>query len=155
MSAQKPASTLETTINCSSLFSWTTQEQRIYIASQGTVVTLKEGDFLFRQGDQGNSLYLLTSGELEVIKDSESVTSSYVLSRCFRQGDSIGEMALADGVLRSASVRAASPSELLQVPRSLIEQLQGSSQFFPGVQNYPNCINSTIPSRKNLNSTAH
>jgi len=67
-----------------------------------------------KEGQHGNFLSFVTSGELEIIKtldNKEAVIST------ISKGDSLGEMALIDGLTRSATVRACKTSSILILRR--------------------------------------
>jgi len=75
---------------------------------------LPKGGLVCKEGQHGNFLSFVTSGELEIIKtldNKEAVIS--VISK----GDSLGEMALIDGLTRSATVRACNTSSILILRR--------------------------------------
>jgi CRP-like cAMP-binding protein len=59
--------------------------------------------FFFREGDRAESMFVLESGEVAVLKRWEG--RQYLLGH-LREGDCFGEMALLDLFPRSASVRA-------------------------------------------------
>jgi predicted acylesterase/phospholipase RssA/CRP-like cAMP-binding protein len=83
-------------------------------------VQLRRGDRLFRQGDPGDSLYLLTSGRLRVVlEDGER---SRVLGDVAR-GECVGEMAFFTGEPRTASVYALRDSALVRLDHTLFQQL--------------------------------
>ena len=67
-----------------------------------------------KEGQHGSFLSFVTSGELEIVKtlDNKEVVISKITT-----GDSLGEMALIDGLTRSATVRACKPSTILILRR--------------------------------------
>jgi CRP-like cAMP-binding protein len=65
---------------------------------------LKEGETLFRQGDEGDSLCLIRDGFVEIVVEGESSQHTIVN---LGPGQIVGEMALIDRGTRSATVRAA------------------------------------------------
>jgi CRP/FNR family cyclic AMP-dependent transcriptional regulator len=71
--------------------------------------SLHRGEFLFREGDDADALYIVKSGVLRIVSGAtvyETVTA----------GGIVGEMAVVDrGVPRSASVIAGTAVELLKV----------------------------------------
>ncbi len=72
----------------------------------------KPGDLVVEQGAPGNSLYIILSGELEIIKregDQEVVLAS------LKTGEFVGEMSLLEQKPRTASARAAMETELLEI----------------------------------------
>jgi NTE family protein len=87
------------------------QRLRHTIASRSTIVHLKAGEWLLRQGDPGDSLYVVRSGRLEVVLEDAGAAVARVLTR----GSAVGELALLTRSPRSASVRARRDSELLRV----------------------------------------
>ena len=61
------------------------------------------GDFIFREGDQGNTAYVVESGVVELVKFTGE---DYVTLSEITAGTLFGEMAIIDGSPRSASARA-------------------------------------------------
>ncbi len=80
------------------------------------------GDTVFREGDAGRELYVVLRGEMEVLKHSERHQTD-VRVAVLGSGDWFGEMSVISVQHRSASVRALSPSLLLKVPASTIDEL--------------------------------
>jgi CRP-like cAMP-binding protein len=64
--------------------------------------TLKEGDFLVHQGDPGDSLFLLLDGVLSVTMDGENIAE-------VGPGVVLGERAVLEGGIRTASLQASTP----------------------------------------------
>jgi len=73
--------------------------------------SLKKGEALFRKGDEGTSLYIVKSGSVKIVLPSSM--GDEVAPAILSEGDFFGEMALLDGMPRSADVVALEPSELL------------------------------------------
>lgn len=69
------------------------------VAGRAGQIDFAAGEVLCRDGEPGNSVYLVASGELEVLKGSVVLA---VISR----GDMVGEMAVLTGDVRNATVRA-------------------------------------------------
>ena len=78
--------------------------------------SLKKGEALSRKGDEGNSLYIVKSGRIKIVlpSDAGDEVSPAILS----EGDFFGEMALLDGMPRSADAIALEPTELFALNRS-------------------------------------
>lgn len=72
---------------------------------------LNKGEALFRKGDEGTSLYIVQSGSVKIVLPSEM--GDEVAAAIFSEGDCFGEIALLDGMPRSADVIALEPSALL------------------------------------------
>jgi len=82
---------------------------------QVTWVTLRSGELLFRQGDQGDAWYVVTSGRLAIVEPAPSGQVDRVIGEVGR-GEGIGEMALLTGQPRSASIYALRDAELARFP---------------------------------------
>jgi CRP-like cAMP-binding protein len=78
------------------------------LASEVTEVEIRAGDWLVRRGDRGESLFLIRSGQLEVVDEGPPET----VIRLLRRGSVLGELALVTREVRSASVRARRDSHL-------------------------------------------
>jgi CRP/FNR family cyclic AMP-dependent transcriptional regulator len=84
--------------------------------AKGTVSRqFSKGHVIVKEGDQALSFYLICSGRAEVVKGAEG--SSPRVLNTLGPGDFFGEMALLDGYLRSASVRALEDTECLVLSR--------------------------------------
>jgi signal transduction histidine kinase len=78
------------------------------IAAHGQLRVFEAGQMLFRQGDTGDSLYVILRGALRVYQSDEHGVE-LDLGR-LQAGASLGELALLDGGPRSASVAALEPT---------------------------------------------
>jgi len=79
------------------------------------------GHTLFRQGDDGDDLYLVASGSLGVYQQRPS--GDLRLLALIQAGETVGEMALISGERRSATVIAIRDSELLRLSREKFDRL--------------------------------
>ncbi|OGQ95493.1 MAG: hypothetical protein A2521_06520 [Deltaproteobacteria bacterium RIFOXYD12_FULL_57_12] len=96
------------------LFESLNEEDRHFVA--GLVeIELKCGDFLFKDGDPAQDMFVLMAGKLEIQKLAKMIT-------CMEPVDYVGEMALIEDKPRSATVRAVFPSLLLKVSRPHMQQ---------------------------------
>ena len=91
-------------------------EMRAAIAAQRTLGAVPAGEWLMRQGEPGDSLYVVRSGRLEIVLERPREEVLRVLTR----GAVVGELALITGSPRSASVRARRDSELLKLERGAL-----------------------------------
>ena len=83
-------------------------------------VRLSAGEELFAEGSPGDRLYVITEGELEVLKDS---SGREVLLNVLKPVEVVGEMALLEDKPRMASVRARSDSALLAIGKEQFQHL--------------------------------
>ena len=96
------------------------------LASEVTEVEIRAGDWLVRRGDRGESLFLIRSGQLEVVDEGPPET----VIRLLRRGSVLGELALLTREARSASVRARRDSHLLELGRDRFEGLIADAPTF-------------------------
>lgn len=73
------------------------------------LVSIRSGDFLFRQGDDADAFYIVKSGTVQVIGEGD------VIYERVSEGGIVGELAIVDEGTRSASVRAQSRADLIKV----------------------------------------
>ena len=73
------------------------------------LVSIQSGDFLFREGDAADALYIVKSGVVQVIGEGDLVYEHV------EEGGIVGELAIVDEGKRSASVRAESRAHLIKV----------------------------------------
>ena len=84
-------------------------------ASSGLIQEhFEPGQAVFYQGDLGDRMYMILSGEAEVVRTDNGKDS--VLAR-LGQGEYFGEMALLHHTVRGATVRCAKPMNTLSIPK--------------------------------------
>jgi CRP/FNR family cyclic AMP-dependent transcriptional regulator len=84
--------------------------------------TYKDGEDIIKQGDSGNCMYIIQSGEVEVLRDDNGKEVRLALRK---EGDFFGEMALFSRELRSATIRALGDARILTVDRkNLLNSIQ-------------------------------
>lgn len=107
-----------------SIFSGLAEDQLERLVKMGQQVVLQPGDVLIREGDPGDSLYVVLEGEFEVTKQSGS---GEVVIAHRGAGEVMGEMSLLDNEPRSATVRALTACRLLKIDQeSFHKLLEGS-----------------------------
>ncbi len=89
-------------------------------------VRFAEGGYLFLKGDVADSMYLIEQGSVEVINPLSDETQRQIAVRY--QGDSIGEMALIDDHIRSASVRALEPIQAFELSAANLQQIKDTDK---------------------------
>ena len=120
---------LQTIQACSDL-QWATPDQQWHLAAKAHHRFLAAGDSLFHQGDRGESVFLLISGDLEVYLEKSEAEEDLILARLFRRGEVLGEWAATrEEQSRSASVRARRDTTLLEIPYSLIREIGALTRF--------------------------
>lgn len=92
-----------------------------YLSTLLTVETPPAGATLFREGEDANAMFVVISGEVEVLKKSKRAVEARVA--VLGPGDWFGEMSIVDIQPRSATVRALAPSRLLRVSSADLDAL--------------------------------
>ncbi len=91
-------------------------------------VSLAPGDVLFEQGEESDGLYIVISGIVRIYLtagDGREATISLL-----EDGEMIGEIALLDGLPRSAGAAALTPTKLIFIPhRPFCDLLDSSPQL--------------------------
>ncbi|HEX3872709.1 MAG TPA: cyclic nucleotide-binding domain-containing protein, partial [Solirubrobacteraceae bacterium] len=79
------------------------------------------GDVIFREGDPGDSCYLVRTGRARAMRNSKD--GRRITLANFRPGDIFGELALFENETRSATVEATSTVRLLAILRGDMRRL--------------------------------
>jgi len=74
----------------------------------------ENGEIIFRQGEIGDSMYVVQEGEVEVFVEKDD---KEVRLRVLGEGESVGEMAIFTREVRSATVRALGRVRVLTVDK--------------------------------------
>lgn len=72
------------------------------------------GEVIFRSGDSGDCMYVIQSGEVEALAESDG---KEIRLRTMGPNDFFGEMALFEKEVRSATIRAVKPTRVLTVDK--------------------------------------
>jgi predicted acylesterase/phospholipase RssA/CRP-like cAMP-binding protein len=89
------------------------------LADELQEVPVRAGNWIVREGDTADSMFIVRSGRVEVVDEGPPEA----LIRILRRGDVLGELALLRQGKRSASARARRDVELLQLGRDDFEAL--------------------------------
>jgi len=98
-----------------------TTDQRTALASIIRVAGLRRGDFLIKEGEVDDSLHVLVTGHLEVVKQDQG--GEYVTLHVLYPGEMAGALGFIDGTPHSASLRAMENSEVFVIHRPELESL--------------------------------
>ena len=77
--------------------------------------SFKTGDVIIKEGDQGAGVFVITSGEVEVVGGAGKASPTVL--NTLGPGEFFGEMALFEGFPRSATVRCLKDTECLAMTR--------------------------------------
>jgi signal transduction histidine kinase len=105
------------------LFAELSAEEAAELRAAARQVRAAPGEVIIREGEPGDSLYIILAGALEVTKRDGNRELTLATRR---EGEFLGEMSLLEQAPRTASVRAVEQSELLVIGpaafRRLLEQ---------------------------------
>ena len=100
------------------VFAALSEKVRTKIANRSSELRLSAGEWLFREGEEADTLYVVRAGRLEVVNEADGKTI-----RVLGRGAALGELALLTAMPRSASVRAARDSVLVSIDRIEFDRL--------------------------------
>jgi CRP-like cAMP-binding protein len=83
------------------------------------------GDYVFKQGDQGDFLYFLNSGRVDIILENGA---KHQRLTSLGAGDFFGEAALLSNKPRSASVKCITPCKLTRISKSSLDRMMKSAK---------------------------
>jgi len=82
----------------------------------------KNAEVIIKQGESENCMYVIQSGEVEVLRDNNGTEVRLAIRKA---GDFFGEMALFSKEVRSATIRAVGNARVLTVDRkNLLNSIQ-------------------------------
>ncbi|MEQ8186927.1 MAG: cyclic nucleotide-binding domain-containing protein [Candidatus Eremiobacterota bacterium] len=102
------------------LFRDLAKEEIKQIAEITEEINLSKNSFLFQQGDEGDSFYIILNGEVEVIKVFSKKEQKLVN---MSKGAIIGEMAFLTETRRTGSVRATEQTHLIKIGKHEFKRL--------------------------------
>lgn len=83
--------------------------------------SVKPGTVIYAQGEHADSMCCVVRGELEVVRQGKDGGERVLTT--LTKGDSVGEMAIIDGLTRSATIRAKSEARVLILKREDFNRL--------------------------------
>jgi CRP-like cAMP-binding protein len=117
-------------LKASDLFENQPDEVLRAVLAQGQYLEFGPGAVVFRQGDQGDRLYIVKSGVLEIVAQpsdgSEPMPVAYL-----GPGEVLGELALLTGSPRTATARSPEHAELFMLEKPVFNDLMASLPAFP------------------------
>ncbi|HEY3132843.1 MAG TPA: FAD-dependent oxidoreductase [Acidobacteriota bacterium] len=91
---------------------------------------LESGDIVFNQGDVGNCVYVIQSGQCEVLREDAGLQKSVAV---LGPGEYFGEMAVLSEASRNATIRALSQLDLLVISKQDFQMLKSNIPAFAKV----------------------
>lgn len=92
------------------------------------IKTYKGGQIVFREGEEGDFMYVILEGSVEIIKHTGQGTGKILTT--LQKGDFFGEMSLVDAKRRSADAVCKEETKLLLIDNSVLNKvLDGNPDF--------------------------
>lgn len=85
-------------------------------------IDIAGGEWLFRQGDRADAIYFVVRGRLQVWIESEAAHEEPRLLGEIAPGESVGEIGLLTGGVRTAGIRSIRDSQLLRLEQTVFER---------------------------------
>ena len=105
------------------------KRERQFLVERGQVRSLDKGDTLCLQNAIEDSIYILLTGEVEII---EKVDNKQVSLGKLHHGDIVGEIGALFSVPRIANVTATKPSVVLEVSATVFSELLNRTPILQG-----------------------
>jgi CRP-like cAMP-binding protein/thioredoxin reductase/Fe-S-cluster-containing hydrogenase component 2 len=105
------------------------EDEVTYLVNTAVIKSYNAGDTLFNEGDAGDGLYLIRRGSVTVSRQiaGKEIVLSYVAA-----GNYVGEMALLSNAPRSATIRAAVPTEVIMLEAQRFIEVMASHSTVRG-----------------------
>jgi small-conductance mechanosensitive channel/CRP-like cAMP-binding protein len=103
------------------LFSPLSEEERKRIAERAAIQRYAAGENIVRQDEEGDSFFIITSGEVEITKTGSSGRSTS-LTR-LESGAYFGEMSLLTGEKRTATVTALEDTDVIDINKACMAEV--------------------------------
>ncbi|MBZ9935383.1 Crp/Fnr family transcriptional regulator [Mesorhizobium sp. BR1-1-16] len=114
-----------TRLGRTSFFNGLERDDLVRLAQIIRVTTHPAETVLFAQGDESDGLYAVATGIVRIFLTAEDGRELTI--QLFEEGEVIGEIALIDGLPRSAGAATLTPTQLIFVPRQPFMSLLDSS----------------------------
>jgi CRP-like cAMP-binding protein len=117
----------------------------------GRVFTLNKGDILIEEGDQVGSIYCILKGEVDILlPDDLEEHDDLTLVNMLVDGECIGEYSFVDRQPASATVKANTNLELMELSHEVLRQVLDSDSELRA-QFYKNLLESLVERLRNSN----
>lgn len=113
------------------MFAELSSTERRAIADRAETIRLESGEWLFRQGDAADAMYVVRSGRLEVLREADE--DELELLDDLGRGSIIGELGLLSAGTRAASIRSRRDATLLRVDRDAFTEMLADARFATGI----------------------
>src|SRR5205807_2440994 len=102
------------------------EEQLIAATAQSENVKFAAGQVVFRQGDPADKFYIITKGQVDVLRTDKRTGQEVPVAR-LSEGQYFGEIGVLGRTERTATIKAVTPVECLALNREVLKELLASS----------------------------
>ena len=102
------------------LFDTLDAEELSIVSKHIAIFEIERGDFLFKEGEVGDTVCFILKGSLDVVKRSDK---NMIEIATLSKGWSVGEMSIVDASKRSATIKARQRSSLAALSREDFEAI--------------------------------
>jgi hypothetical protein len=102
------------------------EEQLIAATLQSENVKFTAGQIVFRQGDPADKFYIITKGQVDVLRTDKKTGQEMQVAR-LSEGQYFGEIGVLGRTERTATIKAVTPVECLALNREVLKELLASS----------------------------
>lgn len=103
-----------------------TEEQLIAATAQSENVKFAPGQIIFRQGDPADKFYIITKGQVDVLRQDEKTGQEIQVAR-LSEGQYFGEIGILGRTGRTATIKAVPQVECLVLNRDVFKEMLASS----------------------------
>ena len=103
-----------------------TEEQLIAATVQSENVKFAPGQIVFRQGDPADKFYIITKGQVDVLRQDEKTDQEIQVAR-LSEGQYFGEIGILGNTGRTATIKAVTQVECLTLNRDVFKEMIASS----------------------------
>jgi CRP-like cAMP-binding protein len=103
-----------------------TEEQLIAATAQSENVKFAPGQIVFRQGDPADKFYIITKGQVDVLRQDEKTSQEIQVAR-LSEGQYFGEIGILGNTGRTATIKAVTQVECLALNRDVFKEMIASS----------------------------
>ncbi len=118
---EKKGTAIKPSVPTTPLFSDLTPDELAYLSEKVNVLQLQAGSVIFKEGDPGDSIFIITHGEIKIL--SKNAKGEEVELAKLKDGEFFGEFAYFSNSRRQASAVAAVETEVLELTRDILNDV--------------------------------
>nr|HXH28742.1 cyclic nucleotide-binding domain-containing protein [Candidatus Polarisedimenticolia bacterium] len=84
------------------------------------IVRRKKGESIYKEGDLGSEMFVVQSGSVRIFREIGDVKQELAV---MEKGDFFGEIAVLEGLPRTASAEAVDPVELIEINTTTFDRM--------------------------------